>query len=253
MSSSSTIDWSDVIKKEARGSNDEDLGEVQEVGENYVLVQRGLINKDKFYIPKDMVESYDGDVLRFSISEEDAKSRFLGDSPPSSSSTKAADEGLAAARQAEETVVPITEERLDASKRESTIDATVIKEPVTETKTVEVPVTHEEISIERRDVGDRATEQRPVQSRTETKVPLKQEEVQVTKQPYVKEEIVINKKPVTETKTISEDVITEKVTVKNPEGEEVREQRQQGEEEIGKKSAKKGLASASKKDNRKGT
>lgn len=186
-----------------------------------------------------MVESYNGDVLRFNISEEDAKSRFLGDSPPSPT---AANEGLAAARKAEETVVPITEERLDASTVESTIDATIIKEPVTETKTVEVPVTHEEISIERRDVNDRPTEQRPVQSRTETNVPLKQEEVQVIKQPYVKEEIVINKKPITETKTISEDVITEKVTVRNPEGEEVREEKQQGEE-----MAKKGLASASKK------
>jgi uncharacterized protein (TIGR02271 family) len=242
MNSSSTIDWSDVIKKEARGSNDEDLGEVHEVGDNYVLVQRGLINKDKFYIPKDIVESYDGDVLRFSITEEDAKTRFLGDSPPSSSTT--ANEGLSAARQAEETVVPITEERLDASKRESTIDATIIKEPVTETKTVEVSVTHEEISIERRDVSDRHTEQRPVQSRTESKVPLKREEVQVTKQPYVKEEIVINKKPVTETKTITEDVITEKVTVRNPEGEEVREEKQQEGEEM----AKKGLGSTSKKD-----
>ena len=30
--SSSTIDWSDVINKEARGSNDEDLDEVQEIG-----------------------------------------------------------------------------------------------------------------------------------------------------------------------------------------------------------------------------
>ncbi len=181
--SSYTIDWSDVIKKEARGSNDEDLGEVHEVGENYVLVQRGLINKDKFYIPKDMVESYNGDVLRFNISEEEAKSRFLGDSPPSPT---AANEGLAAARKAEETVVPITEERLDASTVESTIDATIIKEPVTETKTVEVPVTHEEISIERRDVNDRPTEQRPVQSRTGTNVPLKQEEVQVIKRALCK-------------------------------------------------------------------
>jgi uncharacterized protein (TIGR02271 family) len=249
MSSSSTIDWNDVIKKEARGSNDEDLGEVHEVGEDYILVQRGLINKDKFYIPKDMVESYDGDVLRFKISEEDAKSRFLGESPPPTTANKRGGK-------AEETVVPITEERLDASKRESTIDATIIKEPVTETKTVEVPVTHEEISIERREVNDRPTEQRPVQSRTETKVPLKQEEVQVTKQPYVKEEVVINKKPVTETKTITEDVITEKVTVRNPEGEEVREERQQEGEgevkEISKKSAKKGLASSNKKDKRKG-
>src|ERR671932_388187 len=126
-SSSSTIDWSDVIKKEARGSNDEDLGEVQEVGDNYVLVQRGLINKDKFYIPKDMVEEYDGQVLRFSITEEDAKSRFLRDSPPSTTSN----EDLAAARKAEETVVPIAAEKLDASTRESSREAPVIKDPIT--------------------------------------------------------------------------------------------------------------------------
>jgi len=221
MSSSSAIDWSDVIRKEARGTNDEDLGEVQEVGEKYILVKRGLINKDKFYIPKDMVESYEGEVLRFNISEEDAKSRFLGDSPPPTTN-----EGLTAARKAEDTVVPVTGETIDATTRESTIDATVIKEPVTETKTVEVPVTHEEISIERRDASERPTEERPVQSKTETQVPLKQEEIQVTKQPYVKEEIIIKKKPVTETKTISEQVTSEKVTVKNPEGEEVREEKE---------------------------
>lgn len=183
-----------------------------------------------------MVESYDGGVLRFEISEDDANSRFLGDSPPPTTANKRG-------RKAEGTVVPITEERLYASKRKSSIDATIIKEPVTETKTVEVSVTYEEISIERREVNDRATEQRPVQSRTETKVPLKQEKVQVTKQPYVKEEIVINKKPVTETKTITEDVTTEKVTIRNPEGEEVREGRQQEGErkEISKKVLKKGL------------
>jgi hypothetical protein len=54
--SSSSIDWSDVVKKEARGSNDEDLGEVQEVGQNYVLVQKGMISKEKFYIPKDLAK-----------------------------------------------------------------------------------------------------------------------------------------------------------------------------------------------------
>jgi uncharacterized protein (TIGR02271 family) len=222
-SSSSSIDWSDVIKKEARGSNGEDLGEVQEVGQDYVLVQRGMINKDKFYIPKDMVESYDGDVLRFSISEEDAKSRFLGDSPPSTT----ANEGLTAARKAEETTtVPITEERLDASKRESTREATITKEPVTETKTVEVPVTHEEISVERRPASGSTTTaaERPVQSKTETKVPLKQEEVQVTKQPYVKEEVSVKKKPVTETRTVTDKVTSEKVKVKGTDVGEAEEE-----------------------------
>jgi uncharacterized protein (TIGR02271 family) len=220
-SSSSSIDWSDVIKKEARGSNDEDLGEVQEVGQDYVLVQRGMINKDKFYIPKDVVESYDGDVLRFNISEEDAKSRFLGDSPPPT----AADEGLTAARKAEETTtVPITEERLNASKRESTREATITKEPVTETKTLEVPVTHEEISVERRPASGSTTAERPVQSKTETKVPLKQEEVEVTKQPYVKEEVSVKKKPVTETRRVTDKVTSEKVKVKGKDVGEAEEE-----------------------------
>ena len=34
---SSDIDWNDVIEKEARGINDEDLGEVQE---DYFLISR---------------------------------------------------------------------------------------------------------------------------------------------------------------------------------------------------------------------
>ena len=68
----SNIDWNDVIKKEARGNNDEDFGEVQDIQGNYILVQRGTINKEeKFYIPKDQAESYDGDVLKFKFSEQE--------------------------------------------------------------------------------------------------------------------------------------------------------------------------------------
>src|SRR5918912_1706856 len=106
-SRTSNIDLNDVIKKEARGSGDEDLGEVQETGQDYVLVQRGMINKEKFYIPKDMVESYDGSVLRFKISEDDSKNRFLRDStpPPSTSSSRASKE--TSVGQTEETTVPL--------------------------------------------------------------------------------------------------------------------------------------------------
>ena len=218
----SSIDWDDVIKKEARGSNDEDLGEVQEVGQNYVLVQKGMINKEKFYIPKDMAESYDGDVLRFRISEEDVKSRFMRDTPPPAPTTTSTEERTTMPRQErraaeqETTTVPLTEERLGVSKTASSREATITKEPITETKTVEVPVTHEEISVERRPASGSSTaaSDSPVQSRTETKVPLKSEEVQVTKQPYVKEEVSVKKKPVTETKTVTDQVTSEKARVK---------------------------------------
>ena len=49
---SSTINWDDVIKKEARGINDADLGEIQQVDENFILSHKGTIGKEKFYIPK---------------------------------------------------------------------------------------------------------------------------------------------------------------------------------------------------------
>jgi uncharacterized protein (TIGR02271 family) len=85
---------------------------------------------------------------------------------------------------------------------------------VTEKKTVEVPVTHEEVTIERRPAGETTTAtEGPVQSNEEVKVPLKKEEVDVTKQPYVKEEVSVKKKPVTETRRVSEEVRSERVNV----------------------------------------
>jgi hypothetical protein len=73
---SSTIDWKDVIKKEARGLNDADFGEVQEVSNGMVLTQRGIVNKVLFSIPQSVVESYDGKVLRFRLSEIEAVDKY---------------------------------------------------------------------------------------------------------------------------------------------------------------------------------
>lgn len=68
---SSKINWNDVIKKEARDNNYEELGEVQEVKDNDVIVQRGIIKKEIFYIPKDQAESYDNNILKFKFSEQE--------------------------------------------------------------------------------------------------------------------------------------------------------------------------------------
>ena len=216
------INWNDVIKKEARGKNDEYLGKVQEVGDTYVLVQKGLISKEKFYIPQSEVEGYDGDVLRFKISEDGIRSKYSGDMPPSVSSSvddntnNNEEENIAKQGESESTRVPLIEEKLNVSKREVTYkEATLIKEPVTETKTVEVPVTHEELIVERRPPTEATTSEKelkpPVTSREEIKIPLKKEEFEVKKEPYVKEEAVIKKKRVEERKTITEDVKSEKL------------------------------------------
>ena len=220
MSTGKSIEWNDVIKKEARGSNDDDLGEVQEVGQTYVVTQKGTIKKEKFYIPKYLAEGYDGDVLRLKLTEAEAKNKFVRDTPPSVqeySRYKTPD-----IPKDIETRIPVMGERLDVSKRESTREATITKEPLTETKSVDVPVTHEEMTVERRPAGETVSTsgQKPVESRTEVKVPLKSEEVQVTKEPYVKEEVSVKKKPVTETRTVTDQVRSEKINVSEEEEQE---------------------------------
>ena len=67
-----TIDWDKVIKKEARGLDDYDLGEVQEIDQERVITKKGVIDKDKFYLPRNKVNRFDGDKLWFEISKDEA-------------------------------------------------------------------------------------------------------------------------------------------------------------------------------------
>src|SRR6186713_3177146 len=75
-SMSSNINWNDTIKKEAEGINGEDFGEVQDVSNGLVLVQKGIVNKERFLIPQELVESYDGDILRFRLSEDELENKY---------------------------------------------------------------------------------------------------------------------------------------------------------------------------------
>ena len=78
-----SIEWKDIIKKEARGyEKGDDLGEVQEIGQEFVVTERGRVKKNKFYLPKILVAGYDGDVLWFNITEQEAEDNFKKDEPP---------------------------------------------------------------------------------------------------------------------------------------------------------------------------
>ncbi len=70
------IDWDDVVKKEAKGSNNDKLGEVQEVLEYDVIIKVGIIDKETYCIPKSLVERFDGHNLWFRISKEKAKNQY---------------------------------------------------------------------------------------------------------------------------------------------------------------------------------
>jgi hypothetical protein len=67
------VDWDEMVKKEARGIGDYDLGEVHSIEADHVVTQKGIIDKDKFYLPRNLLERYDGHNVWFKISKEEAQ------------------------------------------------------------------------------------------------------------------------------------------------------------------------------------
>jgi hypothetical protein len=63
----------EIIKKEARGLGNADLGEVQEVTGEFIVTQKGTVDKDVFYIPKNLVDHFDGSTVFFTVTEEEVK------------------------------------------------------------------------------------------------------------------------------------------------------------------------------------
>ena len=55
MENVSNINWSDLIREEARGINDDDLGEVQSFEDGYVVTQAGVLYKITYHLPKNLV------------------------------------------------------------------------------------------------------------------------------------------------------------------------------------------------------
>jgi hypothetical protein len=70
---STTFNPQEIIKKEARGLGDADLGEVQQVTGEFIVTQKGSVDKDVFYIPKNLVDHFDGSTIFFTVTDEESK------------------------------------------------------------------------------------------------------------------------------------------------------------------------------------
>ena len=213
------IPWNEIIKKEARGIDDADFGEIQSVDPEYVLTQKGIIDKEFFSFPKNLVQGYDGDRVWFKVTEEEARNSYMQSqnmddySRETETETTTNGESLSNITENEENeVIPLKSEELDVNKRVVVDEKVITKKPVKETKTIEVQLNREEIeSIERRppSIESEGEAENPIQSPEEIKIPLRREEEQVTKKPYVKEEVVVKKKTVTDRKEITEEVTSD--------------------------------------------
>ena len=225
--SSNDFPWKETIKKEARGIDDADFGEIQSVDPEYVKTQKGIIDKEFFSFPVNLVQDYDGNRVLFKVTEEEARNSYMlsqnvddrddfSDSEIETEISTTNDYDSLSNTKEKEEVIPLMSEKLDVNKKEFVDETVITKKPVKETKTVEVQLIREEIeSIERRPPSGVSEAQSPIESPEEIKIPLKREEPEVTKKPYVKEEVVVKKKVVTDKKEITEDITSEELDTSN--------------------------------------
>jgi uncharacterized protein (TIGR02271 family) len=207
------VNWDRIIHKNVRTLDNQDMGKVIAVpNDEDTIIISSQSGGEQYKIPRSFVSGFNGAEVLLNVTAYKIMSSSYKVDNASVYEAKPSDIITDERQQEEETTIPLIEERLNVSKKTSTTQYTITKEPITEEKTIEVPVTHEELFVEKRPPKDSSSSaQGPVKSKTEIKVPVMREEVEIIKERFVKEEVVVKKKPVTETRTVSDTVTSERI------------------------------------------
>ncbi|MDQ3810717.1 MAG: YsnF/AvaK domain-containing protein [Chloroflexota bacterium] len=108
----------------------------------------------------------------------------------------------------------LREEELHARSRPvETGQVTIGKDVVEEQRTFEVPVTREEVYVERHPVDRRSSDQPISEGQRQVEVPVREEQVNVEKRPVVYEEVGVDKREVSETQQVSGTVRREEARI----------------------------------------
>jgi hypothetical protein len=84
-----TVLWSMLKSKKVKTNDGKDVGEIKEISQNFLRIEKGTISKDKYWIPKYVADAYDGKSLWLLVGEEHLLQRYLyGEEPPAEQYTK---------------------------------------------------------------------------------------------------------------------------------------------------------------------
>jgi uncharacterized protein (TIGR02271 family) len=211
------------------------IGTVDQVGTQYFIVRKGLIFLKDLYVPLSAIDAVDAasgyvrlnvdkdniDSMGWDAPTDDVDVSTRGDAGYVSSETAYGretvdyDERRTSAVGDDDTYrVPVHEEELRAEKvREHAGEVEVRKDVVAEERTLDVPVTREEVDVRRYAVDRPASDADIVDTGDTIRVPVMGERVDVEKDVRVAEEVEISKRPVTETQRVSDTVRREEVDV----------------------------------------
>jgi len=199
------------------GSDDEKVGDVSEVRDNYLVVSKGILFPHEHYVPFSAITGIEHDRVYLNVTKDQIEDQGWDEEPTTGAAygerrEQATRPGM---RTEDRDSVQLREEELQAQKRPvQTGEARIGKEVVSEQQTMEVPVTREEAYVERRPVERRPSDRPISEAEDETiRIPLKEEQVEVQKRPVVTEEVSIGKRAVQDTEQVSGTVRREEARI----------------------------------------
>ena len=80
-----TILWDKMKDKKVKSIDGENLGKIEKISQNHIMIEEGLRKKKRFWIPKFVVDVYDGKFVWLDIKQEEIKQRYYYDKEPASS------------------------------------------------------------------------------------------------------------------------------------------------------------------------
>jgi hypothetical protein len=78
----SKIAWIDLIDESVHTSDDVDIGDIDAVSRDFLVIKRGFLKVHYYYIPISKVEGWDGFVLWLKITEEEVKRNYERETMP---------------------------------------------------------------------------------------------------------------------------------------------------------------------------
>jgi uncharacterized protein (TIGR02271 family) len=198
-------------------ADNQKVGTVAETGEGYLRVPTGWLGMGKEqYIPLTAIRSVDGEAIHLSVVKDQLDELEYDGTTIERTSTTTTPEPASTPRRAldGEQTLELREEELRARKHSvQTGQVELAKEVVSEERTIEVPVTHEEVTIERRAV-DHEPSDSPIRDTDATiSIPVREEQVTADKRAVVYEEVNVDKRAVQDTEHVSETLRREQAVV----------------------------------------
>jgi hypothetical protein len=78
----SKVAWIDLIDESVHTSDDVDIGDIDAVSRDFLVVKRGFLKVHYYYIPISKVEGWDGFVLWLKVTEEEVKKNYERETIP---------------------------------------------------------------------------------------------------------------------------------------------------------------------------